>query len=444
MAIHELDARLGDMLGMVTAGLCKFAIGTSDVVLRESISQALVLIDAVGLVAHFPTDEVTLYCFTQDPQEGIIRRILAKVSDLERDRRKNPGKRRKHGAVLTLNQLDETVHLLREPEHFIGIIPFQRFSGRTTASSALDYGALIYSASSAGPLNPHEERRNEFHARSTLRLLFQVLRYRVRGFAPFSGRISQWYWEHTGLEAPEKTLQPPWMNENDPLATATLSLDLRKSTFCMEQADRPNRFADWLDQLGQILTRISHMHGGVFDKFTGDGALVHFLERECRKVFKRDAVVAALACAVDMQRALEFHLDKLRNLLRFDSKLLGAGIGIDVAPAFWKVDHRGNPITVGRGIVGACRICDGTPAKMISLTNIAYQELRKAAENDRYLRRVVLGSPHLRRKVFVSKEFKDEMKIRIWQFNKPPKARHSTDSARIHSLCNDVYEQSEA
>jgi hypothetical protein len=32
---------------------------------------------------------------------------------------------------------------------------------------------------------------------------------------------------------------------------------------------------------------VAHLHGGVFDKFTGDGCLVHFLERECKEITSR-------------------------------------------------------------------------------------------------------------------------------------------------------------
>ena len=117
------------------------------------------------------------------------------------------------------------------------------------------------------------------------------------------------------------------------LNAATLSYDLRKSTFCMENADSPSKFAGWLDLLVQILTQVAHRHGGVFDKFTGDGALVHFLAKECEVVYGTKPVEAALACAIDMQYATKVHLDRLRKFMRMDSNLLGVAPSASTSPS---------------------------------------------------------------------------------------------------------------
>jgi class 3 adenylate cyclase len=262
-----------------------------------------------------------------------------------------------------------------------------------------------------------EDKFVSFHGRSTLPMLFHIMLYRESRFTPFPGRISQRYWEDSAelmkadTEPKRKdVLRPPW--DTDELQrTATLSFDLRKSTFCMEHADKHKKFGDWLDQMVEILTGVCHLHGGVFDKFTGDGALIHFLQKEFVVVYEnKDPVEAAMDCAVDMHRAIGIHLERLREFLRFDCQLLGAGIAIDISDTYWALDHRDNPITVGRGVVGACRLCDRTPAGKIHMTNIAYRALTPEILNK---------LPHPRVVPLESKEFNKEMEITVWEFTMP-------------------------
>src|SRR6185369_1127111 len=137
--------------------------------------------------------------------------------------------------------------------------------------------------------------------------------------------------------------------------------------FCMENADDPKKFAYWLDDMVQILMHIAHYYGGIFDKFTGDGALVHFPVDTSEIIDGRNAVTAAVFCSIAMQKGMAYHLGRLRKFLRLDSKVVGGAIGIDVALAHWTLDERHNPITVGRGVVNACRLMDGTKAGCVRL-----------------------------------------------------------------------------
>jgi class 3 adenylate cyclase len=444
VSIPRLDAALAEKVAFVVATLCRREreVADIDTHLQGPISDCLECIDALGLVAHFPGERVTLCSLSKQSElestakARLIRKIHDRVGEhvASRDRALSAVRRRVDDR--------ELFHDFCEPPFRVGWAFIPPYDAAGTVRLGLwDYAALIFRGGDRKPTD-QEWRAITYHCHSTLPLLFQVLRYRVRMFAPFAGPISQRYWDDASPPLRQKGLKPPWTISRA-WRTASLSLDLRKSTFCMEQADESGKFATWLDQLGQILTRIAHEHGGVFDKFTGDGALVHFLERECEEILERPVMLSALACAVDMQTALDQHVSKLRELLRFDSELLGGGIGIDISDAFWKVDHRGNPITVGKGIVGACRICDTTPARRISLTNIAYEELRRAIGDEAHLKQAVLKNPHLRQELFASKEFKDEMKIRIWQFRKPPRFRYTSSSADIHRLCEEVYTRTE-
>ena len=267
-----------------------------------------------------------------------------------------------------------------------------------------DYCALVFRREAVDRLHAQRDQILNERCRSTTYVIFEALRQRTDLFLPFPPKVSERYWEDA--VKPKGTacvLRPPWTAEA-PLATVSLSFDLRKSTFCMENADSPENFSTWIDQLVRILTSIAHSQGGVFDKFTGDGALVHFLERECQEVYGKVAVVAALECAIGMQRATARHLEKLREFLRQDSERLGGAIGIDEALAHWSLDHRNNPIVVGRGVVGACRLGDGTPAGRIRLTNITYRRLLSAG-----------GKYPFHGVSFTSKEFSKEMKLIAWE-----------------------------
>jgi class 3 adenylate cyclase len=423
------EARLLDQLANVAAtiGSRQWDLQTLDRDFRTALILSLDQIKAVGIIAHFPTQEVTLSCFT--PRSRVDRKRGAEIA----------------GHVTEILTANATV-FEREGSYRFNVKGYTvvairiRTRALRHATRRWDICALLYKSIQNEDLE--EERVQRFHACSTLALLYPAMKNRVTAFAPFAGQISQWYWDEQCWPPvpPGKPLSPPWTLQKA-VRTATLCFDLRKSTFCMEQADSPTGFAIWLDQLGQILTRVCHRHGGVFERFTGDGAPVHFLENECQAVYGKGAELLALACAVDMQRALDYHLERLKRLLRFKSQWLGAGIGIDVAKAFWKIDHRGNPITVGKGIVGASRICEVTSAKRISLTNIAYQRLRALTRADRALRQALWDNPDLQEEPFASKEFKDDMKIQIWQFQKLPDVfGWGRDS--INKLCDEVYAHS--
>ncbi|HEV7733696.1 MAG TPA: hypothetical protein VGR62_16125 [Candidatus Binatia bacterium] len=196
----------------------------------------------------------------------------------------------------------------------------------------------------------------------------------------------------------------------------------------MEQADDGRKFAIWMDQLVQILTRVAHHYGGVFDKFTGDGALIHFLEEESLTSYDRNAIAAASDCAAAMHLATSLHINRLRQFLRVDSNMLGATIGIDLGQAHWSLDHRYNPITVGRGVVGACRLSSG-PAGRTRLSNLAYQQLMKSNGPANAFRRVP----------FASKDYNPALEPVAWESDVLGAAITSKAGVEVRQLCDEVY-----
>ncbi len=282
---------------------------------------------------------------------------------------------------------------------------------------------------------------------SILGVIAELLRQRMQLFSAFPNKISTRYWDDAiqtrrshisnGSKPPKArritvpthqsdqlgAMMPPW-DHRHAVRGVTLSLDLRRSTFCMEQANSAEEFAEWLRLLVQILTRVAHDHGGIFDKFTGDGCIVHFLEKEQQVLYDITAVEAAVECAFDMHEASAFMMGRLRKFLRFDSAQLGAGIGIDFGECNWSLDHQNSPVVVGRAVVGACRMCGVASAGMTSLTNVAYHQLS-------------VSTRELFENVTIStKDFASEMAIQGWINREAP--RSGSRMSRVLELCETI------
>jgi len=274
-----------------------------------------------------------------------------------------------------------------------------------------------------------------------LPMLLDAFRHRNRRFAAFPPEIVERYWDDSRMAAdrslsPEtlrQCLQPPWNprpSRSSLVKTATLSLDLRKSTYCMEYARSEGAFGAWLDHLVEMMRAVAHLHGGVFDKFTGDGALVHFLDRECRAIYDgRRAADAAVHCAVDLQRAIEIHMKTLRHILHHDSPFFGAGIAIAVGQAFWSCDHRDNPLVVGKGVVGACRVGDRAPRQSVRLTNLAYMCVSDE------VRSCLLD---VQRKPLMTNEASDSLELQCWEFSVEEELNLGRGIQTIERLCQEI------
>ncbi len=194
--------------------------------------------------------------------------------------------------------------------------------------------------------------------------------------------------------------------------TITISLDLRKSTFAMEQARDATRFATWMTGVISALTTLAQSAGAIFDKFTGDGVIIHFpvnppwdeQEKDAEPA-EAEAMERAVICAARMVVCVQHKLDELRKILLNDCGKFGAGVGIAIADAYWGVDLEGNPMVVGRGVVNACRAADPAPAGMLYLVNSAYQAFRDTPLGRR-------TNPS--RLCYTTKEFNGDLDVSVW------------------------------
>lgn len=186
-----------------------------------------------------------------------------------------------------------------------------------------------------------------------------ALRHREDTLANYPLPASATYWDlHSTRDADASRsapLHPPHdRDKRGREVTATLSFDLRKSTFAMDRAVEPSKFAHWTKEFLLILKTIAHDNLGIFDKFTGDGVMVHFLELECQR-FAVDTLVEAglirtgagpahlrngtyaaahaAKCGWEMLDAVEHHMGRLKQIVSLNHSKFGpaAGIAVDYA-----------------------------------------------------------------------------------------------------------------
>jgi class 3 adenylate cyclase len=266
-----------------------------------------------------------------------------------------------------------------------------------------------------------------------------ALRFRKKVFSNFPTVLNKEYWA-AAVKRPLMSendpsvkclLSPPW-SEGGKRRTATLSLDMRRSTFAMEQSTDIKAYADWIEAFVLILQRIAQENYGVFDKFTGDGVLVHFLAEECKDFVPlsvdqqlsleravgwrtemsatgQAATRCAVKCGFEMISAVQHHMIRLRQIISIDNSRIGPAVGIAIDQAQWSVDRDGGIIVVGRGLVQACRVTSEAQKGRIRLTAHAAQMLRE-----------IHGPVKFETKSFPSKEFPEGSGVTAEEMEMPP------------------------
>ncbi|MEO5372851.1 MAG: hypothetical protein H7840_01085 [Alphaproteobacteria bacterium] len=255
----------------------------------------------------------------------------------------------------------------------------------------------------------------------------EAIRQRCDVYADFPGVLSSYYLREAHKRLGQDRWLPPWSKNREVVDTITVSLDLRRSTLAMEKAANPGMFAMWLNVMVAVLRALVHRHMGVFDKFTGDGIIAHFLPEDLKKVdHKEKAMLAAVACADEMVVAVDYLLKSLRPFLRYNCRAFGAGIGIAMDRAYWRMDSRHHLIVVGAGVVDACRMSSATDAGDIFLTLNAYHEYC-----------ITNGRPGLRgcKVPFKAKNYPEDLNLEVWRIRSDFTEESQVNRAAIE-LCN--------
>jgi len=151
-----------------------------------------------------------------------------------------------------------------------------------------------------------------------------------------------------------------------------LSMDLRRSTELMLKAREPRLFAEFVMSLTAKLREVILKNFGVFDKFTGDGALAFFPEFFAGD----DAGYYAVQAASECHQVCRTHFVENRRCFVSALKEVGLGIGIDYGPV--QLVHLGSEFTVvGTPVVYACRMA-GAPAGYTYVNQPAFEKLQAA------------------------------------------------------------------
>lgn len=250
----------------------------------------------------------------------------------------------------------------------------------------------------------------------------------------FPLKFSQQFWNIVDDLDPLSFRARPWDADSsgkaDTVPTASLSFDLRQSTFAMDQAIDKKVHADWLEGMVIILRQITHLHEGVFDKFTGDGIISHFpvyFGDTNREVAANRVVLNSTVCAWDMVRAAVLSIDYLLANMALRKSSFGPSVGIAFDEAQWSVDRVGNPIVVGRGVVHACRL-GGGPASTVQVSNAVFTRLRK----------LLPDAPGFEELEFVSKEYREGTGVQLTRLTVPP-AGLGSDSRALRELVDRVF-----
>jgi class 3 adenylate cyclase len=189
--------------------------------------------------------------------------------------------------------------------------------------------------------------------------------YKLRAFRP---RIHKEAWDVVlgHQELWEKLLA------KSPVDAFVLSLDIRKSTELMRLAVTHEAFADFITALSLGLGLIIVNSHGIYDKFTGDGALAYFPSFYSGDEAGYWALKAAGECHACFERQYREH----RNSFKTVPAAAGLGIGID-AGAVSIVRILEAPTVVGEPVVGACRLGAADAGKTL-VNQQAYDRLSHA------------------------------------------------------------------
>jgi adenylate cyclase len=161
--------------------------------------------------------------------------------------------------------------------------------------------------------------------------------------------------EKYGLVLEEKTLTRRWVT--------IMFTDIRGFSAVTDKLKAHQAvITDLLAELYGVLVDCAHRHGGIVDKFIGDGSMVLFGVLEATTANDQSTDLSAVQAALDMQTACEPLIDilqaKASELEAVQMPELALGIGINRAEVFVGIigtKHRDQFTAIGHGVNLAAR-----------------------------------------------------------------------------------------
>lgn len=184
------------------------------------------------------------------------------------------------------------------------------------------------------------------------------------------------------------------------LRTTSVVVDIRASTAALSTSLSAEEFVKFVDLVVNEVRFTAVRNGGYFDKETGDGAVVHFLEpvkAECGdssavtsthtdekfdwNFFRGDRVVSntegALKFVTDIGRSIMTLCADYQTHLWHGMDGLGPGIGIHQQDAVWLVDQ--NQVrAIGSSVVGATRLCSVAEPNEVVMSRSFFNSAQEA------------------------------------------------------------------
>lgn len=165
-----------------------------------------------------------------------------------------------------------------------------------------------------------------------------------------------------------------YQSDEDKSNVVVMSIDIRKSTFYLENSKQTSYFVKLLEEINNVVIDSVKKHCGIINKFTGDGFIVFF-----PKFFTGDKyLLLSLLCATEIIQEVQKIFNSNEEYYYKYPNTTGIGIGLDVGNAdLLKVN---NEVTyIGRCVVNACRICGYSTNEML-VNSFMKAEINKSGE----------------------------------------------------------------
>ncbi len=159
--------------------------------------------------------------------------------------------------------------------------------------------------------------------------------------------------------------------DNKTSKAVVLSMDVRRSTELMLKSREPSLFSEFINLLINRISKIVQENYGIFDKFTGDGALAFFPEFYSGK----DALYLCIKTAIECHDCFQKTYAESKHCFSVVLREIGLGIGIDYGDVSLNIINSEYTV-VGVPVVYACRMSN-TDAFKTLLNQPAFEVLEK-------------------------------------------------------------------